>query len=81
MIFIELHSNVPLGELVCRTHGSAMQIQCQWVMEFCGGGYGCPTDCCLVCDVVKALDGYQNFVFGQYLQNKWTGFDQILYML
>ena len=50
-IFIELHSNVPLSELVCRTHDSAMQTQSRShfkVMGFCGGGYGCHSDCCLV---------------------------------
>ena len=29
MIFIKLHSNVPLSELVCKTHDSAMQTQSQ----------------------------------------------------
>ena len=29
MLFIKLHSNVPLSELVCRIHDSAMQTKSQ----------------------------------------------------
>ena len=32
-----------------------------------------------ICNSVKALDGYQNFVSAQYLENKWMEFHPILY--
>ena len=51
-IFIKLHANVSLGEMMCRTQLSAMQSQCQKshfkVMRFCGGDFICPSFCCLV---------------------------------
>ena len=44
-------TNVPLGDLVCRIHDSAMQTQSlghtsgHWILL---RGYSCPSDCCLV---------------------------------
>ena len=38
MIFIKLHPNVPLSEMVCRTYDSAAQTQGQghrFTLEFC----------------------------------------------
>ena len=34
----------------------------------------------LICNRVNALDLCQNFVFTQFLENKWIEFHQILYM-
>ena len=39
----------------------------------------CYTSFLLICTSFMVLDLLQNFVSAQYLENKWTEFDQTLY--
>ena len=50
-----------MSELVCRTYDSAMQAQSRSyfkVMGFCGGVFGCRSDCCLVIFETRVPENY-----------------------